>query len=164
MVSGTNGEFISNDGVGLINAYVGRPGAAVQIRVPQVQFPAPISIIPHQQYLLYNLQPLQLSFFNLQQPKVTTQCCMVSSAVPSGCSSNSTLSLSFSNSSICADSTVCYCHKTYHQKMLLITFWIIEFIAMSGREWYLLLHTWCNHNKTSRFAHLASSSWSRNTV
>lgn len=76
MVSGTDGEFISNGGVGLINAYVGRPGAAVQIRVPQVQFPAPISIIPHQQYLLYNLQPLQLSFFNLQQPKVTTQCCM----------------------------------------------------------------------------------------
>ncbi|EJW79085.1 hypothetical protein WUBG_10006 [Wuchereria bancrofti] len=76
MVSGTDGEFISNGGAGLINAYVGRPGAAVQLRIPQVHFPAPINIIPHQQYLLYNLQPLQLSFFNLQQPKVTTQCCM----------------------------------------------------------------------------------------
>ncbi|EFO23576.1 hypothetical protein LOAG_04906 [Loa loa] len=79
VISGIDGGFINTVGGGLINAYVGGSSIglvpSIQIRVPQVQFPAPINIVPLQQYLLYNLQPLQ-AFFNIQQPKVSTQCCM----------------------------------------------------------------------------------------
>lgn len=70
-----------------MNAYIGGSSASlmmpsVQIRVPQVQFPSPINIVPQQQYLMYNL-PLQSPFFGIQQPKVSTQCCVVSPVVPS---------------------------------------------------------------------------------
>ncbi|VDK61130.1 unnamed protein product [Onchocerca ochengi] len=73
VTGGTGGGFISTGRAGLINTYIGGTGfmmPSVQIPVPQMQ------IIPQQQHLLYNLQTMQLPFFNLQQSKVSTQCCM----------------------------------------------------------------------------------------
>ncbi|CAG9536733.1 unnamed protein product [Cercopithifilaria johnstoni] len=77
MVSSAAGGFIKTDGEGLINTYISGSDArliipSVQIRVPQVQLPAPVNIIPQQPYALYHFQP----FINILQPKVSTQCCV----------------------------------------------------------------------------------------
>lgn len=110
MTGGTGGGFISTGRAGLINTYIGGLGPGLiffglsllfsmnifcritfslgtGFMMPSVQIPVPqMQIIPQQQHLLYNLQAMQLPFFNLQQSKVSTQCCMVSSIVPSNCS------------------------------------------------------------------------------
>lgn len=92
-VSGGDGLVVSSGG-GLIT----QPGGgglltqsgggllvpSVQVQVPQVlvaqpaQFPSAMNVIPQQQPLL-NLQPMQPSLFNIQQPKISTQCCAVRS-------------------------------------------------------------------------------------
>ncbi|OZC09684.1 hypothetical protein X798_03378 [Onchocerca flexuosa] len=75
VTGGTGGGFISTGGAGLINTYIG--GLGTGFMMPSVQIPAPqMQIIPRQQHLLYNLQTMQLPFFNMQQSKVSTQCCM----------------------------------------------------------------------------------------
>uniref|UniRef100_A0A915PWG3 Uncharacterized protein n=1 Tax=Setaria digitata TaxID=48799 RepID=A0A915PWG3_9BILA len=69
LVSTNVGGFLTQSAAGLVVP-------SVQIYVPQMQFPAAMNILPQQQQLLYNLQPMQSSFFSLQQPKISTQCCV----------------------------------------------------------------------------------------
>uniref|UniRef100_A0A2K6WHZ9 Uncharacterized protein n=1 Tax=Onchocerca volvulus TaxID=6282 RepID=A0A2K6WHZ9_ONCVO len=100
VTGGTGGGFISTGRAGLINTYIGGLGPGLiffglsllfsmnifcritfslgtGFMMPSVQIPVPqMQIIPQQQHLLYNLQAMQLPFFNLQQSKVSTQCCM----------------------------------------------------------------------------------------
>ncbi|VDK71669.1 unnamed protein product [Litomosoides sigmodontis] len=76
VISG-DGGMRKSDGRGVISTYVDHSNAgllmpSVQIGVPQIQFPAPINAIPQYPYMFYHFQP----FINVQQPSVTTQCCM----------------------------------------------------------------------------------------
>ncbi|KAL4003091.1 hypothetical protein ACH3XW_6180 [Acanthocheilonema viteae] len=77
----STGKAATNLGIGLINTVnvmthsligAGLVIPPVQIRVPQAHFPALFNIIPQQSYMFYHFEP----FINLQQPKVSTQCCV----------------------------------------------------------------------------------------